>query len=297
MLVPSDLSERSIEAAHYAAGLAKKFGAKVHFIHVSEIDFAPPDVALIPSDPVTWEEEGKRALKERFERTTRGAGSATFHERTGRPSDQICRLSNEIGADLVVMSTSDGNGLKRLFLRSKAERVVQHSSVPVIVVRSGEGQVFDHAQPLRIQTILVPTDFSAASVEGLNYAIHFAGEFGARLVLFHAFSIQDFVTPKPYGLFNVRPTAEEAHSAAEVLMREFVKKFDFGGVEFETHATTSGAAEGICDYAEKIKADLIITSTHGRTGFMHAVIGSVAEHVVRYARSPVLVVPGGLKQK
>ncbi|MEP6809250.1 MAG: universal stress protein [Chthoniobacterales bacterium] len=296
VLVPCDLSERSIEAAHYAGGLAKKFGATVHFIHVSEIDHVPPDIALIPSDPVAWEEEGARALKERFKRTSRGTVSANFHERLGRPSDQICRLSEEIGADLVVMSTSDGNGLKRLFLGSNAERVVQHSSVPVIVVRSDEGQVIDHTQ-LRIQTILVPTDFSTASVEGLNYAISFAREFGARLVVFHAFSTQDFVTPNPYGLYNVRPTPEEAHSATEVLMRDFVTRCDFAGVEFETHITTSEAAEGICDYAEEIKADLIITSTHGRTGFLHVLIGSVAEDVVRYARSPVLVVPGSLKQK
>lgn len=56
------------------------------------------------------------------------------------------------------------------------------------------------------------------------------------------------------------------------------------------------AAEAICDYAEKQNADLIITSTHGRTGFMHELIGSVAEHVIRYAHSPVLVVPASGKK-
>ncbi len=54
-------------------------------------------------------------------------------------------------------------------------------------------------------------------------------------------------------------------------------------------------AEEICGYAEQHKIDLIITSTHGRTGFMHVLIGSVAEHIVRFAHSFVLVVPGALK--
>jgi nucleotide-binding universal stress UspA family protein len=74
-------------------------------------------------------------------------------------------------------------------------------------------------------------------------------------------------------------------------MREFVKGRDFGGVDWESQITIDLAADEICGYAEKQKIDLIITSTHGRTGLMHVLIGSVAEHVVRHGRSPVLVLP------
>ena len=50
-------------------------------------------------------------------------------------------------------------------------------------------------------------------------------------------------------------------------------------------------APKICRYAQQIEADLIVTATHGRTGLRHIVMGSTAEQIVRYARSPVLVVP------
>jgi nucleotide-binding universal stress UspA family protein len=118
----------------------------------------------------------------------------------------------------------------------------------------------------------------------------------AHLVLFHSYEAPPIVIPDPYGVPNLPPTIEIARAAAEDQMRQFVKLFDFGGVDFETQIVMGRAVETICDYAEREKSDLIITSTHGRTGFMHVLIGSVAEHVVRNARRPVLVVPGGMKR-
>jgi nucleotide-binding universal stress UspA family protein len=223
---------------------------------------------------------------------TGGSVAATVHGRTGRAFDQICRFAREIEADLVVMSTHGRTGLKRLFLGSNAERVVQHSESPVLVVRQSEREFVADGKPLQIQTILVPTDFSESSLEALDYAVEFGRQFGARLVLFHSYSVPEFMTTDPYGPHNMPPTPEQARSAADDQMREFVKGLDFGEADFETQITMGRAAEEICDYAEKQKIDLIITSTHGRTGLMHVLIGSVAEHVVRHAHSPVLVVPG-----
>ena len=79
-------------------------------------------------------------------------------------------------------------------------------------------------------------------------------------------------------------------------MREFAEGIDFGGVPFDTQITMGRSAEEICGYAEQEKMDLIVTSTHGRTGFMHVLIGSVAEYIVRNAPSPVLVVPASVKE-
>jgi len=285
ILVPTDFSPESLAALDYAAALAKKSGGNLHVVHVSEVDFAAPGPA-VPGRPSQLSDA---EVTERLEAMTGGPIAAAVHGRTGRAFDQICRLAREIEADLIVMSTHGRTGLKRLFLGSNAERVVQHSESPVLVVRPGKRELAAAAEPLQIQTILIPTDFSASSRDALGYAVEFARQFGVRLVLFHSFTVPDTDT---YGPRNVRPTPEEMQSAAEDQMRECVKGFDFGGVDFETQTTMGSAAEEICDYAEKRKVDLIITSTHGRTGLMHVLIGSVAEHVVRYAHSPVLVVPG-----
>lgn len=288
ILVPTDFSPESLTALGYAAALVKKSGGKLHVVHVSEVDFAAPGPAL-PGRPFQLSDT---QVRERLETMTGGPIAATVHGRTGRAFDQICRLAREIEADLIVMSTHRRTGLRRLFLGSNAERVVQHSGSPVLVVRASKRELVAAGEPLQVQTILVPTDFSASSMDALGYAVEFGRQFGARLVLFHSFTVPEFVAADPYGPQDVHPTPEETRSAAEDQMREFVKGVDFGGVGFDTQIIMGRAAEEICDYAEKQKVDLIITSTHGRTGLMHVLIGSVAEHVVRYAPSPVLVVPG-----
>jgi nucleotide-binding universal stress UspA family protein len=53
----------------------------------------------------------------------------------------------------------------------------------------------------------------------------------------------------------------------------------------------------IVSYAENNKIDLIVIATHGRTGLLHTLLGSVAEKVIRYSKIPVLVITPGEKEK
>ena len=74
-------------------------------------------------------------------------------------------------------------------------------------------------------------------------------------------------------------------------MRELVRTVNFGAVKFETAFTDGSPVTDICAFAKDHDVDLIITSTHGLTGFTHVLIGSIAEQVVRHAPCSVLVVP------
>jgi len=296
VLVPTDFSDAAHKALHYAAALVRRFSAHLHVVNVSEIDFAIPGPAGSETNSLLADTDDGRALKQQLEAVIGENVAVTYHGRIGRAFDQIVRCAYEVPADLIIMSTHGRTGLKRLFLGSTAERVVQYSLSPVLVLRRDEEQVIAEGQPLAIESILVPVDFSRSSAEGVRYAIDFASGFGARLVLFHSFEIPQLVTTDRYGVHSRPPTTETARATAEDQMRQFVKAFNFNGVDFETQIMMGKAAETICDYAAKQRSGLIITSTHGRTGFMHVLIGSVAEHVVRYARTPVLVVPGGMKR-
>ena len=79
--------------------------------------------------------------------------------------------------------------------------------------------------------------------------------------------------------------------SAERQMQKLVRAAKFGGVKFETVFTEASPVLDICDFAKQHDVDLIITSTHGLTGFEHVLIGSIAEKVVRHAPCSVLVVP------
>jgi hypothetical protein len=82
-----------------------------------------------------------------------------------------------------------------------------------------------------------------------------------------------------------------AGKTAERKMREFIQSVNFGAVKFETVFTEASPVIDICAFAKDHAVDLIITSTHGFTGFTHVLIGSIAEQLVRHAPCSVLVVP------
>jgi nucleotide-binding universal stress UspA family protein len=188
------------------------------------------------------------------------------------------------------MPTHGYTGLKHVFLGSTAERVVQHSPCPVFVVRETKRR--SKAGPLRsIKTILVPVDFSDCSREGLRYAIGFANEFGARIILLHATYLGYIYSSEGTAIYDVRALQEAARKSAERQMRKLVRTVKFGRAKFKTIFTDSSPVLDICSFAKDNDVDLIITSTHGWTGFTHALIGSVAERVVRHAPCSVLVVP------
>ncbi len=288
VLVATDLSDASRKALRYAGAVAKNSGAELHVVHVSEIDYAIPGPARPGSDPFTSETKEGQALKEQIIADIGQPIAPIFHGRVGRAYDQICRCAEELRAGLVIMATHGRSGLKRFALGSNAERVVQHSTSPVLIVRAQEREIISETQELRLQSILVPTDFSESSRAALSQGLIFARRFHARLVLFHSFTGPVFTSPDPASRHQL---GNEMRAAAEAQMREFILGLDSEGIDFQTEVRPGPAAEAICDFAAAQEIDLIVISTHGRTGLKHVLIGSVAEHVVRSAPCPVLVVP------
>jgi nucleotide-binding universal stress UspA family protein len=142
-----------------------------------------------------------------------------------------------------------------------------------------------------VRTILVPVDFSDCSLAGLTYAVRFAKEFGARIIVLHVTDLGPVMMTTGCGDYDSPTYAEAARRRCSDQMQAFLKRVDFDGVPVDTSAVAGYCPGAIYETAAKEGADLIIISTHGRTGLRHALIGSVAEGTVRNAACPVLVVP------
>jgi nucleotide-binding universal stress UspA family protein len=84
---------------------------------------------------------------------------------------------------------------------------------------------------------------------------------------------------------------QQAEQVARRQMRDLIEKTDWEGIEVKPSLQIGHAGQQICARAAGQRADLIVTSTHGTTGFKHILVGSTAEYVVRHATCPVLVVP------
>jgi nucleotide-binding universal stress UspA family protein len=128
---------------------------------------------------------------------------------------------------------------------------------------------------LVIRRILFPTDFSDASRRAGQTAAALAHHFDARLIVLHVISP---ITDPELRRAALRSTTAELSSDVFV----------------EAETVTGIPARQILAYASRHPIDLIVMGTHGRTGVSHAVLGSVAEAVVRRAPCLVLTVPAAL---
>ncbi len=296
ILVPVDFSKMSGGSIETAKRLGRRFGATIHLAHIHDLPyptgFMTPAVPMV-SWPIAYSEDIEQELARRLVALAKKHGlssAGTCHIRSGTPAfDEICFLARELSADLIVTPTHGYTGLKHILLGSTAERVVQHSPCPVLVARPRTQRHPENS--LTIDTILVPVDFSACSLDGLKYAIQFADRFAARIIVFHAVYLPYAYSGDGRTMLDPSVFLDAAAEGAKAQMREFVRAVKFGGVKFETKIAVGPSADEVCAAASNCKVDLVITSTHGHTGFTHVLIGSTAEYVVRHAPCPVLVVP------
>jgi nucleotide-binding universal stress UspA family protein len=296
IVAPIDFSKMSVQAIQIAKQLARRFGGSIHLAHVRQSNYTADFVA--PAF-MTYEQVGEQTALKELKKVAHecGVSSASCDVLSGAPPfDEICRLAKTIPADLVVMPTRGRTGLKHVFLGSTAERIVRHSSCPVLVTR-GKALQSSNGSRFRIKTVLVPVDFSGCSREGLRYAIAFANEFGAKIILLYATYLGYIYSSEGSAIYDIPALQKAARKNAERHMRELVRRANFGRAKFETAFTDGSPALDICAFAKDHNVDLIVTATHGLTGLKHVLIGSIAEHVVRHAPCSVLVVPSHPKTR
>jgi nucleotide-binding universal stress UspA family protein len=144
-----------------------------------------------------------------------------------------------------------------------------------------------------MKTLLVPTDFSDSSDRALEVALDLAAQLGAAIELVHVQPDPVTVLPPPIEVATFTPgSAEESlHVAAELARR--TEKVRMRRLACRSTNRFGNVAEQVVARADEIRAELVVMGTHGRTGLRHAVLGSVAEHVVQRSNRPVLVVPAG----
>ena len=144
---------------------------------------------------------------------------------------------------------------------------------------------------MNIRHILVPTDFGASAARALEMALDLATKLDASVTLLHAFMLP--VTG--YEQYLVWPFEEFERQARQALDEEVVAaKARFPRVD---GVLVDGVPwERIVDHATVHGIDLVVMGTHGRKGLAHALLGSVADKVVRLAPCPVLTVGPERKQ-
>jgi nucleotide-binding universal stress UspA family protein len=278
MLVPLDGTDLAEAALPIARLVATAIGAEVTLARV-----VPPG-----SEPRSsrWPAEYLQQCA-----SQQHAAGVTAHTtmRLGEPAEEILALADEIPADLIVMATHGRSGIDRVLLGSVAERVTGRSRIPVILLRPNQHPA------MGLRTLLVPVDGSPGGAIALATAVPLARTSHARLVLVRA------TVPLPQWLHEpalgvdtgplVDPMSDEyARKAAETYATALADRLARAGLVAEGRGVSGQPGEVIISIADEIDADLIVMSTHGRGLPLRAILGSVADQVVRGSRRPVLLI-------
>ena len=147
--------------------------------------------------------------------------------------------------------------------------------------------------PAKLDSIVVPTDFSDLSVKALSWAMDMAERYDAEIRCLYVVEEPQIYSSLEMGSVAI-PTSGELTQSAKERMEKFVAE----NLANAPHGCSSKvvvghAATEIVNYAKESGAGMIIMCTHGYTGVKHVLLGSTTEDVLRHAECPVLSVHGG----
>jgi universal stress protein A len=141
ILAPTDFSQHAEGAVRYACGLAERFGATLHLLHVLPDVIVPvgPDPALITSVPpeyyVETQAQSREALEHVIQPDWPQPPNVVHEVGWGDPVDGIVRYAAEHQVDLIVLATHGRTGLSHVLLGSVAEQIVREAPCPVLTIR------------------------------------------------------------------------------------------------------------------------------------------------------------------
>jgi nucleotide-binding universal stress UspA family protein len=210
----------------------------------------------------------------------------------GSPAANLAMAAEERAFDLLVVGAHQRHGLARVRKGSVAASLARQAArIPLVCVPVSAAKVHGAAVAPRLLTVLAPTDLSEIGNAAVPYAYALLRATGGVVELCF---VHEHALPYPAFAYNLPDVLTDADRAQlETQLRALVPA-EAEALGITTHVSIidgGRAAEAIVAAAERLNVDAVNLGSHGRGGVSRAVLGSVAEAVVRHARRPVLVVP------
>jgi nucleotide-binding universal stress UspA family protein len=275
VLVPYDFSETANYALNFAKGLATNYPEiELYILHVIETPITTGMSTMgggleqVPEfQNQVYFMELVEMRKKQFSDLEKSLQGEKFGFKTnivlGNVFKGISESIADQNPDLIIMGSKGATGLEEVLIGSNTEKVVRSASCPVITIK-GETDVN------KMKKVVFASDFRDSDSE-------VASRFKRIQMLFDAEFY--FVVVNTPGNFE---TTRESMAR----IKTYVQKNKFENVKAEIYNSLSEES-GILEFADDIDADLIAMTTHGRTGLIHLITGSIAEDVVNHSKRPV----------
>lgn len=277
IVVPLDGSELSERAIPVAVALARGLGATLRFLTVWESEDRDleqhfPALAAdlsLAAETYYGEYLGRVAPK------AQGV-SVAAEVRSGEPAEQILAYASQVAADFIVLSTHGRSGVSRWWYGSVTDRIVHTSPVPVVVV--GPNALPD-TTTYGVRRIATPLDGSPLSESAIDTALRLAEALSARLTLVRA--VRWAAQAYPYTLPEAYvPQLDAELEAGARAYLEGVRAGLETSVPVDTAVVRGVIADSLMEFCERESVDLVVMSTHGRSGLARATLGSVADRLL-----------------
>ena len=267
ILIPTDFSEHAEYALRVAAQIAKNNNSEIVLLHMLELPGQGGDAVgaghEIP-ELMLFKNKTIEKLESLMDADYLEGIEVSQVVQFEKAFDGIINIAKKNNIDLIVMGSHGASGFQELFIGSNTEKVVRFSDIPVLVIKK-------ETNNFKVDKFVFASDFCDEIKKPFEKVIEFANKFDAEL---HLVIVN---TPN-----NFRSTEE-----SDKILNDFVSNFKIN--KFSTHVYNDTTREkGILNFANKIDADLIGISTHGRKGISHFFNGSISEDIVNHAKRPVI---------
>lgn len=275
VLVPFDFSQTAQHALNFATSLTEVYSdVELSLLHVVETPVTTGMSAMggglesIPDfqNQIFYIELIEVRKRQFLELEEKYAGSKFIFKTKlvlGNVFRGITDAIRDEAPDLVIMGSRGSSGLEEVIIGSNTEKVVRNASCPVVTIKADT--------PIdKLKKVVFASDFRESD----------------DLVAARIKRIQTIFDAEFYFVVVNTPANFETTRESMERIRNFVQKYQFENIKAEIYNSLSEES-GILEFADDVQADMIAMTTHGRTGLLHLITGSIAEDVVNHSKRPV----------
>lgn len=268
IIVPIDFSEYSEYALQAAAVIAKQNQGEVFALHMLELSEALLNSGGFAQSEATvfYIKLAEKRFEEFLNKDYLKGVALTPIVKHFKVFSEVSEVAKDHDADLIVMGSQGTSGFSELFIGSNTEKVVRHSDIPVLVLKS-------KLNTQSFKSVLFATDFSEDSVATFKAATAKLKAMGAQVHLVYVNT--------PGGFLN--------SNEIDAKITTFLELANHTETKDKVRIVSDYTVEsGILNHANTINADLIAVATHGRKGIAHFFEGSISEDIANHAVLPVM---------
>jgi nucleotide-binding universal stress UspA family protein len=277
ILVPLDGSKIAERVLPYARFLATGLHLPVELMHVKD-----PETAL--------RVHGADYLR-KVAASFMNQVNTRCHVEEGAAAAVIVDKASIDSGTVIAMATHGQSGGQRWLLGRVAQKVLQASVNPLLVIRPNETNL--SIDEVKLATIIVPLDGSQLAEKIFPHVVYLASGLKLAVVLARTYTLPtaSYFMAAAVSPSDVKDIGERIKEEATSYLRAKVKELEAHGLEKVSFVLTEGRGpEEIIALAQKSSDNLVAMSSHGRSGMGRWVLGSVTDRVVSYCGDPVLVI-------